>query len=330
MSKSELEGPIKARLVIVGVEDEGQRLDNFLSKLLKGVPKSKLYSIVRTGQVRVNKKRAKPSDRLIMGHQVRVPPLRCTLPRARSGDISGDILYSHVAQKLQNSILFEDKDLLVINKPAGWAVHGGSGIKLGLIEALRELRPYCKSLELVHRLDRETSGCLLLAKKKSVLKHLHCMFRESSVQKYYKLLVQGHWPKRLFHVQQPLRKFVAANGERFVKVDPQGKPALTEFKVLQVFAETTFLRARLHTGRTHQIRVHAASVGCPVLGDVKYNTSTISAFASERASLLAGLMKNRHFLHCESITLTDCAQAQWETFHAPLDSVLETVLAASS
>jgi len=244
---------------------ENQRIDNFLTSRLKGLPKSHLYRIIRKGEVRVNKKRIKPDYRLKAGDIVRIPPLQLNQPNTGPAKLS-----SNLQVLLEGNILYEDKALLIINKPAGMAVHGGSGIQLGLIEALRVMRPQEKTLELVHRLDRETSGCILLAKKPSVLKELHELLRNGEIEKTYLTLVQGHWPKYMHEVDAPLKKNQLQSGERMVNVNPEGKSAVTEFRVIERFAAATLVEAKPKTGRTHQIRVHTLHAGHPIAADDKY------------------------------------------------------------
>lgn len=256
------------RYVVVTEEHQGQRLDNFLVRELKGAPKTLIYRILRKGEVRVNKGRAKPDYRLQVGDELRLPPVRL----AERGEAPP--LSQSLKTLLQDSILYEDEGLLVINKPAGLAVHGGSGQSLGLIEALRQARPEARSLELVHRLDRETSGCLLIAKKRSALRQLQSALRLHQVQKTYLALVKGHWPKRKRIIESKLEKFELASGERRVKTSEEGKLSRTEFTVLHYYQvngeECTLVEAVPVTGRTHQIRVHAQSIGCPLVGDDKY------------------------------------------------------------
>lgn len=290
----------------------GQRLDNFLFNQWKGLPKTKVYQLMRKGYVRLDKKRVKPSTRLYAGAQLRLPPVY--LPS--KGDAA--VLKPVQAEQLRGAILFEDETLLVIDKPAGWAVHGGSGVQLGVIEALRQVFPEYKHLELVHRLDRETSGCLLVAKKRSTLKALHESFRDHTIEKIYWVLVSGVWPKRKTVVRAPLKRFVAANGERFVRVDHEvGQPARTDFEVIEQFDQATLLKARLHTGKTHQIRVHCAAQGCPVVGDLKYG----------EPMPWAKVLGARQFLHCLSLKPPRLAGLpDWGVFDAPLDNRLEALL----
>ena len=250
------------RTVEVG-EEAGQRVDNFLMSQLKNVPKSRIYKMIRKGEVRVNGGRIKPTHRLQEGDRVRIPPYR--------GGVESPVAFVGDRQlaEVEAAILHEDGGLLVLNKPAGLAVHGGSGVSYGVIEALRRLRPQGQ-LELVHRLDRETSGCLLIAKKRSVLRNLHEQIRNGSLIKTYSLIVHGHWSTDLVRIDSSLTRYVTAGGERRVRVDPNGKPCLTEFEVEAHAGNATLLKAVLHTGRTHQIRVHASSSGHSIVADEKY------------------------------------------------------------
>lgn len=268
-------------------EDEhGQRLDNYLLSRLKGVPKSAIYKIVRKGEVRVNKGRAKPDRRLTAGDVVRVPPIRVAdskTPPKPSQKLSGT---------LESAILFDKDGLLVVNKPGGIAVHGGSGISLGLVEALRQMAPYQGFLELVHRLDRETSGCIMMARKRTVLKTLQDQLRQrEGIEKTYLALVQGQWPSNQTYVDAPLLRTLLPNNERIVKVHKEGKPSMTRFRVLAKHPLVTLVEAKPISGRTHQIRVHAKHAGCPLVGDEKYGDTSLSmelkTFGVERLFLHA-------------------------------------------
>ena len=251
-----------ARIVEID-EDAGQRIDNFLVKNLKNVPTSRVYKMVRKGEVRVNGGRIKPTYRLKSGDKVRIPPHRAGAPQTQA------FIADSQQQRLNDAIIYEDSKLLVINKPAGLAVHGGSGVSYGVIEALRQSRPE-QTLELVHRIDRDTSGCLLISKKRSALVYLHQLLREGQISKQYSLLVHGQWPKEWSSVRLPLQRFLTASGERRVRVDAAGKPCRTDFSVESRGNCATMLRAQLHTGRTHQIRVHTFATGHGVVGDQKY------------------------------------------------------------
>ncbi|WFE67981.1 RluA family pseudouridine synthase [Thiomicrospira sp. R3] len=254
----------------VGSEEVGQRLDNFLLKHLRKVPKMLVYRIIRKGEVRVNKGRAQPSRRLELGDIVRVPPVAMAEV--------GETVIPPKAQmdKIESLILYEDNDLLVINKPSGMAVHGGSGVSWGLVELVRNLREDARRVELVHRLDRDTSGAIILAKKMSVLRNLHEQIRQDQVEKRYLTLVAGQWPKGKQKVDLPLIKNTLRSGERMVDVSPDGKACLSYFFIQQQFAQVALMEVRLVTGRTHQIRVHARAQGCPVVGDDKYGFDEIN------------------------------------------------------
>jgi len=258
--------PLEVKWLTVDEESAGQRLDNFLIRHLKGVPKTHVYRIIRSGEVRVNKGRASADTRIEMGDVVRLPPLRISDKVAEKA--------AHPAPGREFPLLLEDDALMAIDKPAGVAVHGGSGVSFGVIEQLRQARPQAKLLELVHRLDRETSGILLVAKKRSALKHVQDQFRERETGKTYLALVQGNWPEKLKVIDSSLHKFLLPDGERRVKVtshdDPDGMRAITLVKVAQRLAGCTLLEVTIKTGRTHQIRVHLASQGHPIACDDKY------------------------------------------------------------
>lgn len=293
------------RLVEVPDDFAGQRLDNFLLRELKGVPKSHIYRVLRKGEVRVNKGRAKPEYRLQAGDVVRIPPI--VVAEASAPAFIGDEL----KQRLEASILFEDGDLLVLNKPSGVAVHGGSGVSFGLIEALRQMRPECTGLELVHRLDRDTSGCIVLAKRRPVLRHLHEQLREGGMDKRYLALVVGQWPAHRKEVDAPLKKNELRSGERVVRVDAEGKPSLTEFRVVQRFQGATLVEASPITGRTHQIRVHAQLAGHPLIGDEKYGDEAVNA-------QMKGLGFKRLFLHACRLSFKLPGSKTERVFEAPL------------
>lgn len=283
-------------------EAAGQRVDNYLLGLLKGVPKSRIYQMVRRGEVRVNSGRVKPTYRLALGDKVRIPPVR----ESAAGGPS--VFGSRDLERLEAAVIFENDALLVLNKPAGMAVHGGSGISFGVIEGLRQLRPGAR-LELAHRLDRETSGCLLVAKGRAALLELHTGLRERAVKKRYAVLVHGVWPGKTRSIRLGLLRFVTASGERRVRVAQAGKPSRTDFEVIESLDRATWLRARPHTGRTHQIRVHAVASGHAVLGDAKYAPASELALASE-------LGIRRLCLHAEGLTLSFAGEQL--RFSAPL------------
>lgn len=279
------------QLVEVAPELAGQRIDNFLFTYLKGVPKTLIYRILRKGEVRVNKGRIKPEYKLKGGDIIRVPPLR--LPeRDEPVPVAQGLL-----QRLEAAIVYEDKALIVLNKPAGIAVHGGSGLNYGVIEAFRQMRPDAKELELVHRLDRDTSGLLMIAKKRSMLRHLHEALRGDGVDKRYMALVRGHWETAQKRVNAPLLKSNLRSGERMVEVNDEGKEALTIFKVLRRFGDfATMIEAKPVTGRTHQIRVHTLHAGHCIAGDTKYGDEDFSREIRD----LGG---KRLFLHAYMLTV---------------------------
>ena len=304
----------KVRIVEVDAEFSGQRLDNFLLRELKGVPRSLVYKIVRKGEVRVNKGRTNVKYRLQAGDLVRIPPVRQSSPQPNSP-------HKGFQDALADAIIYEDKQLIVVNKPSGMAVHGGSGISYGVIETLRAMRPQEKSLELVHRLDRDTSGCLMVAKKRSMLKILHELQQEDGIEKKYLTLVHGNWGKKTeITIDAPLKKNTLKGGERIVQVDASGKHAVTHFKVLETFEDCMLVQALLETGRTHQIRVHLKHAGTPILGDLKYGDDS-----ANRSIRQKGL--HRLFLHAASLTFTHPESGKLFQFQAPMDNELESLLA---
>jgi len=257
----------KVQLVDIGPRNDDQRLDNFLLSQLKGVPKSRIYKLLRSGQVRVNKGRKKPSYRLQSGDQVRIPPVTLT-------DRPSTEAPPYMLEKIHSAIIFEDEQLLVINKPTGIAVHSGSNIAFGVIEILRQLRPDAEMLELVHRLDRETSGCLLIAKTRPALTKLHEIFRsEQDMKKTYRAILMGRWQGGERMIDVPLKKNQLKGGERIVTVDETGKQAKSLFTPLEYFDQATLAEIKLFTGRTHQIRVHANHQQHPIAGDPKYGNN---------------------------------------------------------
>lgn len=298
----------QVNLIEINELQSGQRIDNFLLKYLKNLPKSHLYRILRKGEIRVNKGRIKPDYRLEQNDIIRLPPLQLEtkIPTAPS---------SKLLDLLSNCILHEDKELLVLNKPSGIAVHGGSGISSGVIEGLRGLFPNAPFLELVHRLDRETSGCLLIAKKPALLRQLHEQLRNHDLGKIYLALVKGKWNPLITHINAPLQRNILHSGERMVKVEADGKEALSHFHLRQHFKNASFMEIKLATGRTHQIRVHSTFAGHPLAGDDKYGDYEFNKQIKE-------LGLNRLFLHAWRIKLP-----QYEKpFQAPLDDVLKKVL----
>lgn len=299
--------------LIVDSESAGQRLDNFLVRILKGVPKSHLYRIVRSGEVRINGGRVDISYRIVAGDEVRVPPIRV----AAADDLQKNPANATRARRVEFPVLFEDDALLVINKPAGIAVHGGSGLDFGVIEALREQRPEARFLELAHRLDRETSGILLVGKKRSSLRVLHDMFRHGGSDKRYLALVSGRWTDAVKDVRLPLNKYLTDEGERRVSVGgDEGKFAHTIFRKSLCGDRFSMVEAQLKTGRTHQIRVHLAHLGFPIAGDDKYGN-----FALNKKLVGEGL--KRMFLHAWRIRFPHPVSGDLLTIEAPLPKELE-------
>ncbi len=302
--------------LVVDEESAGQRLDNFLMRHLKGVPKTHVYRIIRSGEVRINKGRASADSRIETGDEVRVPPVRVSDKVAEKAE--------RPAPAREFPLLLEDEHLLAVDKPAGVAVHGGSGVSFGVIEQLRQARPQAKLLELVHRLDRETSGILLVAKKRSALKNLQDQFRERETGKTYLALVQGEWPARLKVIDQPLHKYLLPDGERRVKVttpeDPDGMRSITLVKVAQRLQGCTLLEVTIKTGRTHQIRVHLASNGHPIAGDDKYGD-----FEWNKALHKQGL--KRMFLHAWRLQFTHPATGERVALQAELPPELQEHIA---
>jgi 23S rRNA pseudouridine955/2504/2580 synthase len=304
--------PTGARTVTVHADEADRRLDNFLVSQLKGVPRTHVYRLIRSGQVRVNSRRAAPDQRLEAGDKVRIPPVRAATGSGRPA------LRSESVAWIEERVLYEDDDLLVLDKPAGLAVHGGSGVSLGAIELLRAARPQARALELVHRLDRETSGCLLFAKKRSSLRHLQAQFRAGTVQKIYLAILVGRLKAAERHVDAPLLTTERRGGERHVRVDPSGKRALTRFIVEQRLPGATLVRAELVTGRTHQIRVHAASVGLPLAGDDRYGE--VPDPVMQRCGL------KRLFLHAASVAFDSPRDERVIRVESPLPADLADVL----
>ena len=265
-----MKGQLTVKFVEITSEHSDQRIDNYLFTLLKGVPKSRIYRIIRKGEIRINGSRIKPDYKLNEGDKIRIPPVRIAEREAF-------ILPSKKLQYLlEKNILYEDDALLVLNKPSGLAVHGGSGIKFGLIEALRLIRPKTDYFELAHRIDRETSGCLIVAKKRSTLRYLQEQMRNRRINKVYRALATGKWPRGRNRIDLPLMAFEQKTGEKIVRVNSKGKKSVTIFSVMKRYRNFTLLEASLETGRTHQIRVHAQHIGCPLAGDSKYGLDDIN------------------------------------------------------
>ncbi|QTL35217.1 23S rRNA pseudouridine(955/2504/2580) synthase RluC [Pseudoalteromonas viridis] len=305
---------LKVSFVTITEDQLGQRIDNFLLTHLKGVPKSAIYKILRKGEVRVNKKRVKPVYKLQLNDEVRIPPVKVA---EKSEFVPKNL--DKVAG-LEDAILYEDKYLIVMNKPSGMAVHGGSGLSYGLIEAIRALRPEERNLELVHRLDRDTSGCLLISKRRAILKGLHEQLREKTMEKNYWALVCGEWSAKHKNVTEPLRKNTLQSGERVVRVDhEEGKASHTRFRVLERFEGATLVQASPVTGRTHQIRVHTQCKGHPIACDDKYGDQV---FDSKMRQLGLG----RLFLHARELRFIHPKHETTLHVEAPLDKALEHCL----
>ena len=292
----------------VGEEAEGQRLDNFLLRIAKGVPKSHIYRIVRSGEVRVNKGRVAAEYRLKVGDQLRVPPMRTAERPSQAAVPARDF-----------EIVWEDEALIVIDKPAGVAVHGGSGVSFGVIEQLRRARPSAKFLELAHRLDRDTSGLLIVAKKRIALTKLHDQFRDGGISKRYLALVKGRWRNELQHVRLPLHKYLTADGERRVSVTAEGKPSHSIVRLVARWENFSLVEVELKTGRTHQIRVHLAHLGFPLAGDDKYGD-----FSLNRDLQKAGL--RRMFLHAVKLALPHPLSGAQVELESPLPSELRSFI----
>lgn len=307
---------IRTKVQSVEIDEDmaGQRIDNFLRNQLKDVPKSMIYRIVRKGEVRVNKKRIKAEYKLQAGDVVRIPPVTV---EEKTPEVAPSTKLNRVAE-LEQQIVFEDDHLLILNKPSGTAVHGGSGLKFGAIEALRALRPDARFLELVHRIDRDTSGILLVAKKRSALRHLQAQFREKTVRKYYFALVMGEWKNSCKVVNAPLLKNEVNS---IVRVNPNGKPSETRFSVLEKFTQATLVQASPITGRTHQIRVHTQYSGHPIAWDDRYGDRRFDAYTGQH-----GL--DRLFLHAANIRFVHPATDAFMEINAPMGEQLEAVLAS--
>ena len=302
--------------VAITAENAEQRIDNFLRTQLKGVPKSMIYRILRKGEVRVNKGRVKPEYKLQVGDEVRIPPVRVAEREEQAVSPKLDKVAA-----LANAILYEDDHLLVLNKPSGTAVHGGSGLSFGVIEGLRALRPEARFLELVHRLDRDTSGILLVAKKRSALRSLHEQLREKGMQKDYLALVRGQWQSHVKAVQAPLLKNILQSGERIVRVSQEGKPSETRFKVEERYAFATLVRCSPVTGRTHQIRVHTLHAGHPIAFDDRYGDREFDQQLTE-----AGTGLKRLFLHAAALKFTHPGTGEVMRVEAPMDNALKRCL----
>ena len=300
---------VQTGVQIVEVEPEfaGQRIDNYLMRILKGVPKSRIYRILRKGEVRRNGGRIKPEGRLAAGDQIRIPPIRTADEKRTDPN-------SYWANNIEKTIIYESKLLLIINKPTGLAVHGGSGISQGVIESLRLARPNERHLELVHRLDRDTSGCLMVAKRRSYLRLLQQeLHGKQKLGKYYRLVTHGHWPSRKVRIEAPLIKNTLQSGERVTRVSDDGKPCVTTFKVLARGAGLSYIEAVPVTGRTHQIRVHCQHAGHPILGDPKYGFPDADS----------GMQVGRLMLHASALSIPALGEHEAVSVTAPMDSTMQ-------
>ncbi len=306
---------IRTQVQFIDIDEDmaGQRIDNFLRNQLKSIPKSMVYRILRKGEVRVNKKRIKAEYKLAAGDVVRIPPVTIEV---KADETAAPSTKLNKVAELEHCILHEDDHVLILNKPSGTAVHGGSGLKFGAIEALRALRPEARFLELVHRIDRDTSGILLVAKKRSALRHLQAQFREKTVQKYYFALVMGEWKSSCKVVNAPLLKNEVNS---IVRVNPNGKPSETRFKILEKFAQATLIQASPITGRTHQIRVHTQYTGHPIAWDDRYGDRRFDAYTAQ-----FGI--DRLFLHAANIRFIHPATEENMEVNAPLEAKLESAL----
>ena len=294
----------EVKVVRISERHDGQRVDNFLIYELKGVPRTRIYRLIRRGEVRVNKKRIKPSFKLSCGDEVRIPPTWKNEVLIKRNITPG------IAKLLDDAVLLETNLLLVINKPAGLSVHGGSGVRTGIIEALRQIRAEWGNAELAHRLDKDTSGCLVIAKMPKALKMIQNEFREKRVEKTYHALVHAKWPEQLKKIDMPLKKNQLHSGERLVRIDKEGKTAETHFKVLQHFGRASLIEAVPTTGRTHQIRVHCQHAGYPIIGDSKYGPKMVPKELRSVRSLC---------LHAAKIRFSDPASDQMLKVEAPWD-----------
>ncbi len=309
----DIKGKSKVKFCTISVDEAEQRIDNFLLNKFKGMPRSHVYRLLRKGEVRVNKKRISAFYRLLAGDVVRLPPVYLE-DKAKAVPPSQSTM-----RLLKEQILYEDQYVIIINKPSGMSVHVGSTVRMGVIEAMRYLYPKLPQLELAHRLDSETSGCLVLAKKKRILRELHMLFRETKVTKIYWAFTQGQWTKSELKVDLPLHKDYQDGGKHVVDVREGGKKALTVFHPLESFAQGSLVEVRLYTGRTHQIRVHASHQGHPIAGDDRYGDVEFNKWTGKQ-----GL--KRMFLHARSIDFTLPSENQRITVTAPLDAGLEAFI----
>ncbi|WP_166265433.1 23S rRNA pseudouridine(955/2504/2580) synthase RluC [Marinobacter caseinilyticus] len=300
--------------VVVDPDMAGQRLDNFLMARMRGVPKSVLYRVIRKGEVRINKGRVRPDTKLNAGDRVRIPPITQKVKEVKPAP------GSRVQGVIEAAVVFENEHMLVVNKPSGIAVHGGSGLSFGLIEVLRAARPEAQFLELVHRLDRDTSGLVMIAKKRSALRYLQDELRHKRIRKHYHALVAGAWPASVVKVDEPLLRFELGNGERRVRVDVEGKASLTTFRLLETFGGYSLVQASPVTGRTHQIRVHSVCAGHPIAGDDKYmDDVSLKAFK--------GAGGQRLMLHAQALQFNLPVTGEPMSLEAPYDEAFAAFLA---
>ena len=300
-------------MIEISAAQLGQRLDNFLFKQLGNVPRTRIYRIIRKGEVRVNKKRCKPEYKLQIGDQVRIPPLQLTHERAPDPQPPPRLL-----RQLEQAILFENPHLLIVDKPAGLAVHSGSGVRYGIIDAMRRLRPD-DEIELVHRLDRDTSGCLLFARNRQSLLALQSMLMDKTLVKHYCAVVKGNWPREVIEVNLPLKKYHLPNGERRMRVDSSGKPALSRVQLLQSGPQFSVIRVELVSGRTHQIRVHCQAQGHEIAGDDKYGDAEFNRSMRRRGV-------RRLMLHAASLELPHSDYTPEIVINAPLPAEFQLLM----
>lgn len=301
------------QFISISDEESGQRVDNFLMRTLSGVPKTRIYKAIRKGEVRVNKGRVKPENKLKAGDLIRIPPLDVAESDAPAA------IPDRWFKRISQSVVYEDNNLIVLNKPTGLAVHGGSGVNFGLIESLRQIYPQQRYLELVHRLDRDTSGLIMVAKRASTLRALHQLLRGDGVDKRYLALVHGKWPSHRVRVEASLEKSGLSSGERIVRVSVDGRRSVTDFRVLERFSGATLIEAKPITGRTHQIRVHAQHAGHPIMSDPKYANE-------DQLGEAKAIGLKRLFLHAYRLSFKLDGK-QYE-FEAPMDAELKQVCAA--
>jgi 23S rRNA pseudouridine955/2504/2580 synthase len=312
---TQLSGSAGVRHISVTDEHSGRRIDNFLLWLLSGVPKSRVYQMLRKGEVRINGGRVQQDYRLAAGDKLRLPPIR--METSTKKEI---VPNPRLTTLLEESVLYEDENLLIINKPSGLAVHGGTGVKAGVIESLRAIRPNAPYLELAHRLDRDTSGCLMIAKDPRVLREFHDLLRNGAVDKRYTALVAGRWEGGRRVVEEGLQKSAPRSGERFMLVHQEGKAAVTEMLPVEIFKLASLMEIILRTGRMHQIRVHAAHVGCPIAGDGKYGDADFNRLMRDEFGL------RQLFLHAKSLDFEFPSTRKQIKVAAPLPDTLTDVV----